>query len=419
MSKKFIFVIFLFLIKHVIYTQENNSTIRSIKFEGLKRTRITTLENIIKPIDVGSPYTSKTTNKIAQKLNEENLFKPFIYFYVTEDNNNVDIVVNVQDRWTLIPSVIFSVSDNSWFFGASILEKNFLGFNKELFAWGGYGSTGWNTKIQYKDKRFFNDNIDMHASVNGGESEHVDMDLINNEFIRSYKNAFVKTDISFLFSVLDVFKIGAGLKHDIFWNIKDNLNVTPLHNINSLGIYGSIEFKKYNYEYPFEEGVAVRINGGYQFSLIDSSPGYYSISGEVNSALILTPIQRIGGGLFAGYGDMPAQTEFRIAGLIGRYTLPQTFIAADYYASMIGFYELIFIDLALPNSIPFGRLGFQIFYEGGIYGSDVLDFSYHHGPGIALLTYLNNISMPPIELRLGWNIVNSELYFRFGVFRYL
>ncbi len=261
----------------------------------------------------------------------------------------------------------------------------------------------------------------MNFDIEGGFASYTDADMYDTDvYLRDYNNYYLGTSLEFLVNLPKGFNVGGGIKYEGFWNIENALlqEQTSLGTINSLGTFVSLEYKFYNYQYPFDEGVAVRLNAGYQHGLGDS-PSYYSISGEVNSALILTSIQRIGGGLFWGYGDLPAQAEFRFSGSMGAFLLPETLIAADYYTALNLYYEIIFIDLAIKDKNAFGRLGFQIFYELGLYGSDIINTTYYHGPGIAALVYLNSISIPAIEIRFGWNIESMQTYLRFGLYRYL
>ncbi len=414
-------LVFFLLFQICLYSQNNAPTITSITFEGLKRTKISTIEKIIRPIEVGSTYTSNTTNEIAQRLNRENIFKPFIDFEVSTNGNDVDITVLVEDRWTIIPTPMFSASNSSWYLGFFLREKNFFGYNKDFFIMAFTGSTGWFLGAWYKDSQFLGSMVDMNVYLDGGFKSLIDIDQMNDdETVRLYKNYFVQSKIDFVFGVLPRFNIGIGAKYDGFWGIEDMLlgSNTDLDVINSLGLFATLDYKFYNYKYPFEEGVAVRLNGGYQFGIADS-PSYYSIFGEVNTALILNEVQRIGAGLFGGFGDLPAQLEFRVAGTMGAYLVPQTLVAVDYYTSINVFYEVSFVDLAILNREPFGRLGIQVFYEAGIYDSDVIDFSYYHGPGAAVMLYLNSIALPALEFRACYNIINDDFVFRFGTYRYL
>ncbi len=422
LSKKINILVFFLLFQVCLYSQDNDLTIKSITFEGLKRTKISVIEKMIKPINVGSQYTSNTTNEILMRLNESNIFKPSIEFEVAQNGNDVNIVVFVEDRWTIIPSFLFSFSDSSWRLGLDFIDNNFLGYNKYFRLGGNYESTGWYIGTVYKDNQFIDNFVDMSISLSGGKEEYTHIDIMNEDKkVRMFNNYFVLSQVDFIFNVLPRFNVGVGVAYNGFWNIKDTMtkgSIQPLDTINSLGIATSLEYKIYNYQYPFEEGVAVRLNTGYQFGIADT-PSYYSISGEVVGALMLHELQRIGGGIFGGVGNLPAQVEFSVAGSMGAFLLPQTFVTADYYSSINIFYEIIFLDLAVANKSPFGRSGFQIFYEAGLYDSDVIDFAYYHGPGIAFLTYLNSVSLPAIEFRYGYNIVHKSFTFSFGMFRYL
>ena len=415
---KKIFLVFIFCVK-ILYSQggaESNIYIRSITFEGLKRTKNITMLDILNPIKSGSIYTSTTTNIILKKLNTEQIFQPDITFETTYENNYVDIIVYVKDRWTLMLVPMFSFSDSSWYVGGFLFNKNLLGFNKNLNVTGLYGSYGWQAKIEYEDPKFFLQNLNMNAIIDGGQSVISDRDIKNSTVARMYENMFVKGDLFFKYKLLSVLSLGVGIKYQYYDDIKNQ--ISKVDTVNSLGMHFKIEYKKVNYEYPFEEGIVFRFNGGYQFSLINNE-NYYSIDTELNTSLILNDIQRIGAGIYGGYGDLPAQVEFRLGGKMGSYTLPQSVVAADYYSSATIFYEIAFLNIGSKNKKPYTTLAMQLFYEGGLYGSDILDHTWHHGPGFAIFLYTPYISLPAIEFKFGYDLASENYYFRVGLSRYL
>ena len=412
------FLVFIFFVK-IAYSQDSAESeiyIRNINFEGLKRTKDITMLNILSPIKSGSIYTSSTTNQIFQKLNVEQIFQPDITFETTYEGNYVDITVYVKDRWTLMLVPMFSFSDSSWYIGGFLFDKNLFGFNKNLNITGLYGSHGWEVKGKYEDNKFFLQNLSMSAILDGGQSVIADRNIKNNTIARMYKSMFLKSDIFFKYKLLPELSLGAGIKYHYYDDIENQ--ISRIEEINSLGSYIQIEYKKVNYEYPFEEGLVVRLNGGYQFSLINNQ-NYYSIDSEVNTSLILNDIQRIGGGIYGGYGDLPPQIEFRLGGKMGSYTLPQSVIAADYYSSATIFYEIAFLDIGSKNKKPYATLAMQLFYEGGLYGSEILDHTWHHGPGFGIFLYTPYVALPAIEFKFGYDLASENYYFRVGLSRYL
>lgn len=382
----------------------------------MKRTREDTIYYILDRIKVGSEYTALTTNEMAQKLHKENIFKPNIGFDVVENGNDVDITVEVEDRWTLVPLPVFSLSNNSYFVGLMLTENNLFGFNKKLGLLGVYGSAGYFLRIEYNDKKFIIDNLNFNLFFDVGYKHIKSLNIPKDTVSRQYENLFSMNDLLLTYNFFDSLLVGAGIKHEYYGNIKNI--ISTVSEINSLGLYGFIGYKNINYQYPFEEGVSVKLSGGNQFSIIGGE-NYYSIEGEVNAAYIINSLQRIGGAVLMGYGDLPAQKEFSIGGSLGKYTIPQAVTFADYHASTTFYYEISFLDIALPNKEPFGRGGFQFFYEVGFYGSDVLGDTLHHGPGIGALFYLSGVSIPALELKLAFDIESMNLYFRFGISRYL
>lgn len=407
-----IFFIYL-LFSFALFSQQINekSVIRNITFTGVKRTKQSTLRNIIYPIKSGTIYTDNITNEISQRLFNENIFTPNITFDVKEDNGYVDINIDVTDKWTLIPAPMFSVSSQNWYVGLAILEMNLLGLNKKLSITGRYGSKGWDIGAIYSDPRFIIDRLSFDVDSSGGKNYTKDYNIKTKEFIREYQNIFCKQSIILGLNVVEEFKMFFGIKYEIYTGVKNTLSQTSSQQ--HIGLAYGIEYKNIKYSYPFNKGYRLHIENTYNFSLDINSKDYIQAKISFNAAFVFAKINRVGFNFSTGYGNSPPQKEFRLGDFEGTFILPSSIVSADNYMSLFSFYEIFIFDIKWKEK-SLVAFSIQPFYELGFIKNDVFDIAFYHGPGIALLIYPSIIavkSATSIGIKFGWDIQNKSFNF--------
>ncbi|MCI5829265.1 MAG: POTRA domain-containing protein [Treponema sp.] len=114
------------------------SPVKSIKFEGLKKTKDFVLQKDVEKF-IGKEADEETLHEIETVLQKEG-FLTDIQLSQNESADGVEITASVKEKITFIPLPIFSVSDGKAMGGLFILDTNAFGL-KHNFVIGGYASS--------------------------------------------------------------------------------------------------------------------------------------------------------------------------------------------------------------------------------------------------------------------------------------
>lgn len=129
LQKFFLWVIGILLICPAVYPDQSETvlTVRKLTIEGLKRTRMSAVRHIVN-IKKGDPWTEETRNLVERRLNNYGTFRN-VSLKETIDGNFVDLLIHLDDRWTLFPVPIVTTGSGSSY-GLGLFERNFFGTQK-------------------------------------------------------------------------------------------------------------------------------------------------------------------------------------------------------------------------------------------------------------------------------------------------
>jgi outer membrane protein assembly factor BamA len=127
------------------YSDQSNGilTVRKITFEGLKRTRTSAVKHIVN-VKEGDPWTDEIRDLMERRLNNYGTFQNII-LKENVDGDFVDLLIHLEDRWTLFPIPIVTTGSGSSY-GLGLFERNFFGTQK---------TAGMIALIKEKKPRFF------------------------------------------------------------------------------------------------------------------------------------------------------------------------------------------------------------------------------------------------------------------------
>ena len=398
---------FLFILYSIsLFSQEQDILIKGISLSGLKRTKNEVLLQIIEPVKVGEIFTDQTEEIIIQNLRETGIFVPEIEISTEILNNEAYIHILVQDKWTLVPIPIISISKgDSWNAGLLTIENNLFGYSKTLGLGVFYGSEGWTLLSFFEDKHIFQSDLFLSASLSGGQDNVIDLNA-EEVVIREYQSNKLSVRLGVEYPVFgDVF-IGGALEYDL--SLRDENSPTILQDINSLGLKGTIGLNNIYYDIPYEKGITAQFSASMNREFQDQT-FFPVISSDIQWSF--TPWFRhlIALKAFGGWGQMPVQKQFRIGGLDGSRILPKDNIAADEYASFAFIYNIPVLTFKI------GTISAKVFYEAGYFKSDLIQRTFFHGPGIGLEFFIKNLAIPAVGFNLGWNLETMEMQFSVGI----
>ena len=382
--------------------------IKDIQFEGLKRTKDHIALLIVRPVEIGDPFTDETEETIIQELREAGIFNPEIEVTTEIIDNEATINVVLRDRWTLIPVPLFSFSNSgSWRVGLLAIEGNFLGYYKTLGLGFFYGSEGWSLISFYNDQIFLGTDMKFTAGFGAGFNEVTD-ENVYEEVLQKYLSDDLGFSLALEYPFTEKFSLAGDLGYNRSILREESALLTGIPDLNTFGVGGEIKWKNIYYDIPYEKGFLSKASYGWNWGF-DETENFSTIEGNIVWSVTpwwkhLIVLEALG-----GWGDLPAQAEFRLGGFPGSRILPSNKIAADQYVTSAFTYNV-------PVwFFPGGTLSTKVFYEAGYYSSDLVNPTLFHGPGLGLDIFINNLAIPAVQFNFGWNLDTGLFQFSAGV----
>ena len=285
MLKKNIFLLIITIIclkYKIIYAQ--NKKIGKIKFSGNDKTSESVLNSVIN-IKEGDEFSNFKIEMAIQNLKNTTVFSS-IHSEVTADpknQNSINILFKVEEKWTMIPYLIFGSGGGSNYYAIGIFDSNFLG---RLYT------TNLNFKIE---------NDEPNISFNFIKNYTIDLNLITgmSAQFNSKKEIFYNSDnqingyLSYqetrinpyaLWKFCDYFLLGGGISFEESSNINNDLSADEIglnkkNNIKNQNSFATVSLQtrmtlgKINYENLSQ-------NGAILTSIANSTAGMYQSNSQ-------------------------------------------------------------------------------------------------------------------------------------------
>jgi hypothetical protein len=158
-----------FLVFLSLYTPIYSATRPILKIKGNKRSQKSYIQNLVY-------YCLENQSNSSLEINLPELKKCVLnsrhFSSVTLKITSEGLVVDVVDRWTLIPIPIVSTgSSGAAKYGLLVMDSNFLGYGKMVIAGGTVSSAGNTAIFMYQDKSLFFSNWTFGILLQQQESE--------------------------------------------------------------------------------------------------------------------------------------------------------------------------------------------------------------------------------------------------------
>lgn len=219
----------------------NGMKITRIEFSGLKRTK----ENVVRAvmnIKEGDIYNEKEVKECLQKINNLNIFSSVVFYAEEEDKQNIVLIINVTDPWTLIPFAFPQYNSNIGIdIAGGFMDSNFLGYGNSMSLVGDFNYSFKKSSIdsfgiQSSYNLSFPDNNSFSYPISGSIARDSTVDYsVNN-----------KDEIIFSNQYLDIIFSGG-----ISYKLLNNLYIGTILNVNYIN--NNISINTENKEKPKNE----------------------------------------------------------------------------------------------------------------------------------------------------------------------
>jgi hypothetical protein len=383
--------------------------ITEITFEGLERTRRHVVLELMM-VEVGDQFTVETLESVRRRLSNADIFASAEVRPVAAGNEGVELIVTVDEAWTLVPVPFFATDGGEFTGGLIVIESNLLGFNKQLVGAGFGGTDGFSGFFAYVDPALFGSDWTGRVSAATGLAEE-ERRLPDESKIRDYEVS--RTTGS----------LGLGYRFSERWEVSGDVEV---------GRFEIEDESSRPDQEPIEDGVlvepAVRVEYAdtrrvdvlrvgpsgsaaarlSQFGGGADTPGW-EIIGRALWGIPLFGTHRARLLASGGYGDVPALTERTISGRDGYRSLPYQTVSADRWGGGAAFYDLPVL------SAGWGALVLSHYWEAGAYETESIEPQPFVGTGGAFRVYLRQVAVPALGLDVAYNLFENTWVYSFAI----
>lgn len=381
--------------------------VTEIIVKGLKKTSrdIIISETGIEP---GVPLSSFDPHLFLNRMKKKNIFTEIEINYIRAENGAA-IEIRVEEKWTLIPLPIVSSNRHGTSYGFFLMESNFLGYGKFLFAGGTISSDRGTAMLGYIDPAIagsrFRGNIFLSYKNEVYQQGDVDYRLY-----REYKGEKASARFDPGYSFTDSFRwfISGGYEHgESDHSYKESQNIPDNE---SAWLAGTITRYEHlvHYEYLFY-GPKIELNCYRHIAAADKYSDYTTAGYKFDYSFRLIGYNRLSIASNGSKGERPAIFEETIGGKPGGRTLPADIIAADSYINYTVTYEYPFLRYR------WGAITLLTFWEHGCYENDSTESQIYYGPGAGMMVYLKRIALPAMGFNAARNLESKTTEYSFNI----
>ena len=369
-------------------------TIQSIEISGLKRTKESTIRNIIK-VEEGDEITDGLTEEIDQRLRRTGLFQDDIDVEIRRDLEGNILIINAKDRWTLIGMPYFASANGDMSGGVFAYESNLFGTRKALIAsFSASESSGIQAMTVYQDPSLFQSGFNLSLAFAGGTVEKSFTDLSGEEEWEhiEYSSLSFSTGLGYQFS--DAFMLNGSLSGTFLDEAEEDL-----YEDKNFGISASTSFDKRYYHELFSSGFYAALGG--QLFLEPQGDISQRVSLSTSYGFVPAEWLLIQGTACGGLTNDDFHNLFQLGGITGSRTLPSRAIASGRFVSGEVLSEFRFLKASWCSmTIP-------VYYEAGLLEDFHEEDQAYQGFGFGYRLYLSKINVPALGLDYTYNITTS------------
>ncbi|HNX23376.1 MAG TPA: hypothetical protein PKG60_04970 [Spirochaetota bacterium] len=381
--------------------------VKQITIRGLTRTKESVILNESE-ISAGVKLSAFNPHQFINRLKKKNIFTDIHINYIKE-SESVIIELSLNEKWTIIPLPMFYSNGETMQYGLYILESNFLGYGKTVFAGGTYSEKSKSAIFGFMDPSILGSDfianiffIYKDSILQNGTMEKV----IFSEYSSRQKIAHVDAGYA-ISKEIRLFLSGGYNEAAVDYTYSDSLNAPDSEKFYLSGAVFRFDFLKY-YEYLYY-GLKGEVKY-YSHIPADEGKEYNTADYKIDYSHKLFNFHRITFFSAGSAGNKPSVLEDRISGKTGTRTLPADIISADNYINYSAVYEYPFLRL------NWGAVTLLGLWEQGTYNKDHSPYVNYYGPGCGVLFYLKRVAFPAVGFNYARNLktVNNEFSVNVG-----
>lgn len=388
--RNIIILFFIFICTNVF---SNTYIINNIEVKGLKRTKLKTVLNIIE-LNEGDKIEVLTADSLKQKLLKAGIFtNDIVVEFQPVDESNINLFIQLEDKWTLIPLPFFSYSNNEMTLGGFFIESNLLGLQHSLVGGAIYKGSDTTAFAAWSLPKINSGRISFSLSFNRGEKQYLDF---LGEDLESYRN--------------DVVGLGVTYSRDLIYqtSLKSSLRYMSKNDVNYIYNNYILLYNNSNVGEYFSEGLSCNL--GY-YSEINISKSYYNKKIDFKleyDKVLLNNLFTLN--FNSSYSIDQNRSQLLFGAKKGSLIIPKNEVKANYFLTSHLAYEIKTIEF------KWGFITLPLFYEAGIVETNYdKKINYYHGPGFAVNLYMKKVAVPAMGMYYIYDFINNRYNFSFNI----
>jgi hypothetical protein len=381
--------------------------VTEIIIKGLRKTSrdILLRETGIEP---GAPLSAFDPHLFINRMKKKNIFTEIEINYIRGESGAI-IEIIVEEKWTLIPLPIFSSNRHGTSYGFYLMESNFLGYGKFLFAGGTASSESGNAMIGYIDPSIAGSRFrgSLFLSFKNEVYQNADMDYVLYREYKAQKRT-ARLDLGYGFTEkIRLFASGGFEQGEVDRGYDESLDAPDNEKAWLAGGIARYEHLVH-YEYLFY-GPKIELNCFRHIAAADEYSEYTTAGYKFDYSFRLIGYNRFSIASNGGKGSRPEIFEETVGGRPGGRTLPADVITADSYINSTVTYEYPFMRYR------WGAVTLLAFWEHGWYENDSTGGEAYYGPGAGMMVYLKRLALPAMGFNAARNLSTDTTEYSFTV----
>ena len=376
--------------------------LNQIHIQGLQRTKPSVVRNLI-PLKPSEILTDEKLLETENLLSKSGIFSSVqITTAVREVTDSValtDIIITVEEKWSLIPIPYFSSNGETFNTGLFLIEANLLGYNTFLMTALYGGSNGLRSLFVFSNPSIRGSRW-SHTFSGGYGNNTITTILPDSTLIRSYSGRYLHAGAGIGYDISPTFKIETTATYR-YWDIssyQSGLDSNPMTDTRYVEIEQSLMYDHTRLADVLSVGTTYSLSS--HILLLDSG---YLLSTAFSHSISVHNLHRLKIDLSGAYGALPPTAEESIDGKEGYRTLPFKGTAADYWASSSIGFDYSFLRTSWASFIV------SHFWEYGMYGNDSMSApTYFGGLGFGFRLYLRKVAIPAVGVDIAYNLIDPS-----------
>lgn len=392
-----------------------------IEVRGNSRSLDTTVQRI-SDIETGVLLSEDAVAQARINLKKSGLFaevdikavacRPDSAGVAAPDAEAVRLILEVEDKWTLIPVPFFSSDGESLMGGLIVIESNLLGTGKQLISGVMGGTEGLSGFAVFADPALLGSNYRLSLSASGGVGSE-EIATPDGETALAFDNNSYGGSFGLGYRFTNRFE--AGFRARIEQHELSGISGPAAAGLSSAQLAAEIGESqqqlgleaRYDATVPYGsllKGFETAARATY--SLVLDAP---AIDAQASYNLPTIAGQRLRLLAAGGYGERSVISEEPVSGRDGFRTLPFGKATADDFWSAAVAYDVPVLTRG------WGAMVISSFYEQGWYHSSAVGRFDFYGPGAGFRIYLRRIAIPALGVDVAYNLQSGRTVFSVAV----